>query len=124
MSYTAPNGTLVASAAYTTTQSGTPSNFNLNYRGVVVVFDVTVLTAGASLVVTIETYDPASAKWVALLTGAAVTSVSTNIYKVHPLMTAVSNVTANQMLPPQWRATVTPADTKSVTYSVGYIHLN
>lgn len=123
MAYIAPSGTLVASAAQTATVSSGQQNSGGAYKGVKVVFDVTVLTSGASLVLTIESLDPASGKWIAHLTGAAVTSVSTNTYNIHPAMTAVSNVTANLQLPVNWRATVTPADSKSVTYSLGYIYL-
>ena len=122
-SYIAPDGTLLASAARTATVSSNAQIQDGRYSGVKVVLDLTAFTTAASLTVTIEAYDPASATWVTLLSGAAVTATGVNTYNIHPVMAAVSNVTANLQLPTKWRATVTHGNANSHTYSLGYIYL-
>jgi hypothetical protein len=119
MSYVPPDGSLIASAAYTTTQNSPAQNSQGAFKGVKVVLDITNIVTAASQVLTIEVYDPASNKWVTVLTGAAVTATGTTSYNVHPQMTAAANVTANLQLPVKWRATVTPGNANAITYSVG-----
>lgn len=112
-------GTALASATRTATVSSSDIT-NLGGRGVHVILDVTVDPSTASVVLTIEGKDPASGKYYTLLTSAAVNSVSTNIYKVYPGLTAASNLTVSDILPKTFRVTVTHADAESLTYSVGY----
>lgn len=107
----------VASAAYTTTQTQADQK-NYNHRGIVVVLDVTVPGTG-SITLEIDAKDPVSGKYYAILTGAAVTTLSTNIYRVYPGLTASANATANDVLPRTWRVKVTANNANSVTYSVG-----
>lgn len=112
-------GTALASAARTATVSSADLT-NLGGRGVHVVLDATVDPGTASVVLTIEGKDPVSGKYYTLLTSAAVTSVSTNIYKVYPGLTAATNLTVSDIVPKTFRVTVTHADAQSLTYSVGY----
>ena len=112
-------GTALSSAARTATISSSDIT-NLSGRGIHVVLDVTVDPAAASVVLTIEGKDPASGKYYTILTSAAVNSVSTNIYRVHPNLTPVTNLIVNDIIPKTFRITVTHADADSFTYSVGY----
>lgn len=93
---------------------------NAHGREIDVVLDVTAVDATPSLVLTIDYLDAASGKYVNLLTGAAVTTVSTNRYRVHPNIAAVANSIAQAQLPRTFRIVVTAADADSATYSVGY----
>jgi len=112
-------GTALASAARAaTTSSDDISNNHKN--GVHVVLDVTAITDTPSVTLKIEGQDPASGKYYTVLEGAAVTTISTNIYKVFPAATAATNSVANDIIPKTWRVTVTHADADSITYSVGY----
>lgn len=112
-------GTALASAARTTsTQSADLTNYN--GRGVRVWLDVTAITATPSITLAIEGKDPASGKYKTMLTGAAVTTVSTNEYVVYPGVTETANVDASTPLPRTWRVNVTHGDADSITYSVGY----
>lgn len=113
-----PGVSLLASGARTTTQTSADLT-NATGRGIVVIMDATTVTAGASLVVTIDAKDPASGKYYNLLTGAAIVAVSTNVYRIYPGLAAVAG-TVSDVLPRTFRIVVTPADNKSVTYSVGY----
>ncbi|MDE1904966.1 MAG: hypothetical protein KGH75_00765 [Rhodospirillales bacterium] len=113
--------TLVASAAYTTTQTSADQT-NTNGRGVIVVLDMTAVGTG-SVTLEIDGKDPVSGKYYTILTGAAVTSNSTNIYRVYPGLTAAANATASDVLPRTWRAKVTANNANSATYSVGAIIL-
>lgn len=111
-------GVVFPSAARTTTQTSDDISATAG-QGVVVVFDV---TAGStlSLVLTIQRKDVASGKYVTLLTGAAVTGVSTNTYKVYPGLTAATNLTVNDIITGTFRVVVTAGNATSATYSVGY----
>lgn len=109
--------TALASAARTTTlNSGDLTNYN--GRGLHVVLDVTNAGTG-SITLTIQAKDALSGQYYTLLAGAAVTTVSTNVYKVFPGATAVANAAANDILPRTYRILVTHNNANSITYSVG-----
>lgn len=109
--------TLLASAARTATlQSSDQTNYN--GRGLHVVLDVTSAGTG-SITLTIQAKDALSGKYYTLLAGAAVTTNSTNVYKVYPGFPATANVSANDLLPRTWRIDVTHNNGNSITYSVG-----
>ena len=109
--------TALASAARTATlNSGDLTNYN--GRGLHVVLDVTNAGTG-SITLTIQAKDALSGQYYTLLAGAAVTTVSTNVYKVFPGATAVANAAANDILPRTYRILVTHNNANSITYSVG-----
>lgn len=111
------NLTLLASAARTaTTNSGDQVNYN--GRGLHVIVDVTVAGTG-SITITIQGKDPVSGQYYTILAGAAITTISTNIYKVYPGLPATANVSANDILPRTWRVLVTANNANTITYSVG-----
>jgi hypothetical protein len=111
--------TLLASAARTTTQTGADiTNYNGN-SALIVVLDVTNAGTG-SITITIEGKDSASGKYYTILSGAAVTTNSTNRYRVGPTLAAAANSVAQDYLPRIFRITVTANNGNSVTYSVGY----
>lgn len=111
------NISAVASAAYTTTQTQADQT-NYSARGLVVVLDMTVVGTG-SVTLEIDGKDPVSGKYYAILTGAAVVTNVTNVYRVYPGLVAAANVTANDILPRTWRVKVTANNANSATYSVG-----
>lgn len=110
--------TLLASAARTTTQVSSDI-VNLHVNALVLTLDMTVVGTG-SVTVLIEGKDSASAKYRTLLAGAAVTTNSTNTYKIGPTLAAAVNSVAQDYLPPVVRVTVTANNANSATYSVGY----
>lgn len=112
------NVTLLASTARTTSQTGADTD-NLNYRGIHVVLDMTTAGTG-SVTLTIQGKDEASGKYYTILAGAAVTTNSTNVYKVYPGATASANAVANDVIPRTFRIIVTANNANSATYSVGY----
>lgn len=111
------DATLLASAARTTTQT-VADQTNYNGRGVTVTLDVTVIGTG-SITLEIDGKDTASGKYVALLTGVAVTANGTTQYTVYPGVTAAANAAVSMILPRTWRVVVTANNANSVTYSVG-----
>jgi len=111
------NITVLASAARTTTQTQADQT-NYNHRGIMAVLDMTTVGTG-SVTLEIDAKDPVSGKYIALLTGAAVVSNSTNIYTVYPGNTVTANVSASTVLPRTWRIKVTANNANSATYSVG-----
>lgn len=111
--------TVLASAAQTTTQTQA-DQINQLCRGIVVVLNVTAAGLG-SITLEIDGKDPVSGAYYALLTGAAVTTNGTTIYRVYPGLAAVANATASDVLPRTWRVKVTANNANAVTYSVGAI---
>lgn len=109
----------IVSAAYTTTQT-TSDQTNFNHRGIIAVLNVTVAGTG-SVTLEIDGKDPVSGAYYAVLTGVAVTTNSTNVYRAYPGLTASANATANDILPRTWRIKVTANNANTITYSVGCI---
>lgn len=112
-------GTALVSAARTATVSSADIA-NLSGCGITVVLDVTAKGTAPSITLKIQQKDPASGKYIDLLTSAAVTTVSTNTYRVYPGLTAAANVTVNGVVGKTFRITMTHSNTDSITYSVGY----
>lgn len=112
-------GTAFESEARTATVSSADIT-NFSGCGITVVLDVTAKGTAPSITLKIEQKDPASGKYVALLTSAAVTTVTTGVYKVYPGLTAAANVTVNGILGRTFRITMTHSNADSITYSVGY----
>lgn len=92
---------------------------NTLYRGIAVILDVTVIGTG-NITLEIDAKDSVSGKYYVLLTGAAVSSNSTNVYTVYPSIVNTANVSASNVLPKTWRIKVTANNGNAVTYSVGY----
>lgn len=110
--------TLLASAARTTTQ--TSSDIANDYcNALIVVLDMTVVGTG-SVTVSIQGKDATSGQYRTLLTGAAITTNSTNTYKIGPTVAASANAIAQDYLPPTFRIVVTANNANTATYSVGY----
>jgi len=109
---------LLASAARTITQTSDDLN-NPSCAGIRVILKVTSAGTG-SITLTINGRDPASGAYHLLLSGAAVTTNSTNVYTVFPGATASANVAANDCLPETFQIVVTANNANSMTYSVGY----
>ena len=115
--YNNVEATVLASAARTTTQ--TSADFvNYNHKALVVVLDMTTVGTG-SVTLTIQGKDSASGKYYTILTGAAVITNSTNVYKVYPGLTAVTNVTVSDIIPAIFRVTVTANNANATVYTVG-----
>lgn len=112
------NVTLLASVSRTTNQTGADTT-NYNHRGIHAVLDMTAVGTG-SVTLTIEGKDEASGKYYTILAGAAVTTNSTNVYKVFPGATAAANAVANDVIPRTFRINVTANNANAATYSVGY----
>jgi hypothetical protein len=110
--------TLLASASRTTTQNSANIT-TFNARALYVCLDVTVPGTG-SITLSINWICPASGKVINLLTGAAVTTTSTNVYKVGIGLTAAANAVGVDYLCRTITINVTANNANAVTYSVGY----
>lgn len=117
------NGTALASAARTTATDSADLG-NPDGRGVIVVLDVTAITATPILTLSIQGKDLISGKYYTILTGATVSTVSTNFYTVYPGIAETANVDVSVPLPATWRVRIGVADADSATYSVGYSLVN
>lgn len=111
------NVTLLASAARTTNTTSSDQT-NYNGRGVVVTLDCTASSSG-SVTITIQGKDSVSGNYYTILAGTAVTTTSTNVYRVFPGLTASPNAVANDVLPRTWRISVAANNGNNITYSVG-----
>lgn len=106
-------------AAATTGTVNSDVQYNRQANGIIVVVDITAITAG-SLTVKIQGLDPASLKWYDILTSTALAAVATTVLRVFPGATAVANLTVNDRLPFQYRVSYTVA-TGPVTATIGAI---
>jgi len=111
------NTSILASAARTATptavQQKTTSGPCLH-----IILDVTAVVLTPSIVLTVDAYDDVSDTWYNILTGAAVTTISNNVYKIGPGLTESANAIVADYLPDNLRYTVTHADADSITYSL------
>lgn len=82
------------------------------------VLDATVPGTG-SVTLTIQGKDQVSGEYYTLLAGAAVTTDSTNVYKVYPGLVVAANAAANDILTATFRILVTHNNANAMTYSVG-----
>jgi hypothetical protein len=111
--------TVLPSAARTATPAVVDLEAEPGTKGVVVIVDVTAITATPSITVALRGRDVVSGKTWTILTSAAITSVSTVTLKIYPGLTAVANLVVNDVLPRYWQVGVTHGDADSITYSLG-----
>ena len=110
---------VLASAVRTTAQ--TVNLVNPNGRGVLVVLDVTLDAAAASITLTIRGRDAVSGKFVDLLVATAVAAVGTTAYIVYPGVAAAAEGITKVVgfpLPLDYNIEVAAADADAMTYSV------
>ena len=88
-------------------------------QGIQVIINVTAVTSTPSVVPTIDGFDPLSATWYNILTGAAITATGRTVLRVHPEIPAAANLTAQDFLPEKYRVVMTHGDADSITYTVG-----
>lgn len=121
------NGTLLASAARTVDTYSPEMHNNKRYKGVLLIFDVTVEVGTASVVPTLEFLNPATGEWESYLTGSTLNAVGEEqwiIYPLYDLATALGLTKESPVpLPMVWRLFMDAADADSLTYSVGYQYL-
>lgn len=88
--------------------------------GLSIIIDVTANAGGlGSILLTVDGKDAASGKYWNILTGAAITTVSTTRYRIGTSIAASANSVAQDYLPPTFRISVS-GNTNPVVYSVGY----
>lgn len=110
------NTTAALIAAGTASTQSNKQITNYNARSLAVILNVTTATT-ATLALTI-TGSSASGYTYTILTGASVVTTGTNIYRVGPGLTAVTNLTVNDFVPRNLLVTVTITGT--VAYGVDY----
>lgn len=115
----AQSQTLFASGAQTLTQTS-KDIVNPGFHWIDVVMDTTVFGTG-SVTLTINFKDPASGKYILLLSGAAVVSVVTNTYTIGPTAAVSANVSIARNLPDTLQIVCTANNANTQTYSVGYV---
>lgn len=115
--------TVLASATRTlATDSADLTNYNA--RGVIVVIDVTSLNAVTPIItVTIQGKSSLGSDYYTILAAAAISTVSVTVLRIYPGLTAVANLTASDVLPRIWRASVAVADADAMDYSINAIYI-
>ncbi len=92
---------------------------NLGRRGVKLVIDITAISGGATLTVTLRGRDPVSGKAYTILASAALAAVATTVLTVYPAVAVTANVSANDVLPATWDVTAAVATAGTVTATIG-----
>lgn len=107
--------TILNVTSVTTTQtSGKQTNWN--HKGCIVILTTSAIGTG-SITLSIQGIEPVSNYVWTILSGTAVTTNTTNIYKVYPGLTAVANSIANDILPRTWQIVVTANNANSASYA-------
>lgn len=88
-------------------------------RALHLVTNVSALAATPSITVSILGVDRISAQTYTVLAGSALTTVTSQVLRVGPGLTASANAVANDYLPPIVRISVAHGDADSITYSIG-----
>jgi hypothetical protein len=116
----ANNVQIFPSAARTTTAQGTSGDISVPLAAQIdIILDMTVNAGGAgSVTLTVNAKDPISGKYYALLTGAAVVSVSTNVYKIGRGLTAAANSIVNSGIPATLQFIATANNANPTTWSL------
>lgn len=109
--------TIVPAATYDT-DIDTADLKNPNFKGVVVIIDVTAEAGAHALVVTIQGKDPVSGKYYDLLASASITGTGTVILRVYPGLTASPNLVASDVLPADWRVKIDHTKTAASTFTM------
>lgn len=86
--------------------------------GLMVVIDVTAVTATGTLTVLIEGVDPNTGATFTILQSTALAAVAVTVLRVHPNLPASANLVAQTMVPPVYQVTVTHGNAVSMTYGV------
>lgn len=108
-------GALINAVSATTTQFSADQT-NTNYRGLILVCNISGIVGG-TIAVSVQGKDPVSGNYYTLFTGAAVATAILTTYQVYPgSIPAVS--TYNGPLPYAWRVMVTAVNALPVTYTV------
>ena len=110
--------TLLPSVSRTTTQTSA-DQLSGGATAIVVTVDMTVVGT-ASITFSLDGKDLISGKYFNILTGAAIVTNSTNVYKIGKGLTAAANAVANDELPSTFRIVITANNANAGTYSVGY----
>lgn len=106
---------VLPSASRTTTQTMTLAVGD--EKGLVAVLSMTAVGTG-SVTLSVNGYDRHSGATWLILAGAAVTTNSTNIYRIYPGLIAAANVTASDVLPVELQFVVTANNANAATYSL------
>ena len=117
--------TLLASAARTVTTSSADQT-NYNAKGIIVVFDVTAVPGTDTVQLKVQAKDPASGKYIDMVTGTAESAVGTYVYAVYPGIGDKGTILDNYEelpLPRTWRVQVVHSAATSFTYSVGVMYV-
>lgn len=108
--------TALASAARTATTTSSDI-VTYNARGVTVILAMTTVGTG-SVTITINGKDSLSGNYYTILTGSAVVTNSTNVYRIFPGATVAANAVANDQIPRIIQVVTTANNANSATYSV------
>jgi hypothetical protein len=116
---------IFASAARTATVSSDVIS-NPGHNSAYIVVDATVEAATASVVPTLQAYDPISGKYFTIATMAAIEAVGTYVYLVGTSQAATDGAGVTSVhdlpLPRYWRLTMTHADADALTYSAAALY--
>lgn len=92
---------------------------NHNAGAILVTIDITAVAVATTLTVAIK-YKNLTGKYVTLLISAALAGVGVYSLQVGRGLPDTTNLSANKVIPRNWRVEVTPSDANSVTYSVDF----
>lgn len=116
------SGGSLTSAARTTAQTGTAQEA-IGYTGVRCVLDVTANLSAVTFTQKIQGYNDVSGNYFDVLSSTAANGTSAYEITIHPGTATTSNISNGEVLPEQWRYTVSPSAASTATYSAACARL-
>lgn len=109
---------ILTSSSRTATTNSTIQTDNHNYKGAHLVINVTSITGTPSVVPKIQVRDFFEwSTYYDILEGLPITSTGINVLKIHPGLTPVANVSANDILPNFFRIRMEHGNADAITYT-------
>lgn len=92
---------------------------NFFRKGIKLTGNISAISGGASVLVSIEGKDPVSGQYTTILVSAAKTGTGAFTLTVYPGIAASANVSASDILPKTWRVKVVVSVAGNVTMTLG-----
>ena len=88
-------------------------------KGLILIIDVTAISATPSVVLTVQGLDHVSDSTYDILASAAITGTGTTRIAIYPGMPAEANLKEDEPMPRHFKVKAVHGDADSITYSVG-----
>ena len=112
-------GAIVTFAAQAAGTVNSADQVNYNGRGVKVFYNISALGAATTVTFNLQIKDSVSGNYFTVLSSTAIAATGSGVLTLYPGLTSAANITANDILPRDWRVQAVVAGTNTATGTVG-----